>query len=116
MKWSKQGKLSIYGVALVGWPREVEYKNPSRMSSSETSKILSLLRQGTLRFTSLQNQARILSREDAVEMARSDARLSSSESTTRRTKGNEADTDISWAYNEADADIDLEASDNGGLG
>lgn len=87
------------------------------MSSSETSKILSLLRQGTLRFTSLQKQHRILSREDAVKTARSqDAGPSSSESTTRRTKGNEADTDISWAYNEADADIDLEASDNGGLG
>lgn len=116
MKWSKQGKLSIYGVSLVGWPREVEYKNPSRMSSSETSKILSLLRKGTLRFTSLQKQPRILSREDAVETARSDAGPSSSESTTRRTKGSEADIDISWAYNEADADIDLEASDNGGLG
>jgi len=114
MKWSKQGKLSVYGVTLVGWPREVEYKNPSRMSSQEMTKILSLLRLGTLRFTSLREQPLDSSKAKVSQRVGSNA--GPSESVINETKSNEADTDISWAYNDAEIDIDLVSSDNTGQG
>lgn len=106
MKWSKQGKLSTYGVALIGWPRELEYKNPSRMSSQEMTTILALLRQGTLRFTSLQDRPNNVSKTN----------ISGSTGTTAshpgcsagEIRGHEA-VDISWACNDAELDADLES-------
>ncbi|KAI5119441.1 hypothetical protein M0805_008380 [Coniferiporia weirii] len=54
MKWTRPRKLSAYGVALLGWPPEIEYKNPSKMSFQENSTIMRLLREGTIRFYPLQ--------------------------------------------------------------
>lgn len=55
MKWTRPGKLSAYGVALLGWPSEIEYKNPSKMSFQETSTIMRLLQENTIYFRLLQD-------------------------------------------------------------
>ncbi|EJD06691.1 uncharacterized protein FOMMEDRAFT_102558 [Fomitiporia mediterranea MF3/22] len=53
MRWTKPEKLSAYGVVLEGWPREIEYKNPSKMSFHETSTIMRLLQENKMYFRSL---------------------------------------------------------------
>ena len=81
MKWSKPDKLSIYGVVLEGWPRNIEYKNPSKMTLSETSTLMQLLIENKLYFRSLRDNTAIslLQSSDAEQLS---------------------STDVSWALNE----------------
>lgn len=83
MKWSKPEKLSIYGVALEGWPKEIEYKNPSRMSSQEISTIMKLLQDNVLYFRPL--------------------RVGSATVAPQSSATNLSSTDMSWALNEDDS-------------
>ena len=55
MKWTKPEKLSAYGVALEGWPRHIEYKNPSKMAFNETSTLMGLLLDNKLYFRPLRD-------------------------------------------------------------
>lgn len=109
MKWSKQNKLSVYGVSLVGWPREVEYKNPSRMSSREMTTIITLLRQGTLRFELLRENTVGRSRPPLSETAGS---TTDCPTRTGSVLYSDAETDISWAYN----DVEHDSNDDDGQG
>ncbi|KAL5485969.1 hypothetical protein ACEPAI_7013 [Sanghuangporus weigelae] len=81
MKWTKPDKLSVYGVALEGWPRNIVYKNPSKMTFNETSLLMKMLQENALYFRSLRDSA-------SIGLPRSDENTSS------------AIADVSWALNE----------------
>lgn len=114
MKWTRPAKLSTYRVKLVGWPHEVEFKNPSKMSYQETTLILRLLRENLLRFDPLgDNGLHVVDpRLDEIDARDSDNGLSLAKPTEEEIEM-EDEVDISWACNENDLDFDFAG---GGVG
>jgi hypothetical protein len=51
MKWTKPSSLSsLYGVALMGWPTDIPFKNPSENSKEINKRLLESLRDGAIQF------------------------------------------------------------------
>lgn len=95
MKWSKPEKLEIYGVKLLGWPSNIVFKNPSQMSLKETTSLVELLRNNTLRFQQM------ASPYDYSPLGPSAKTVTSIElSQTNRPSNVEAEADLSWACND----------------
>ncbi|KAF9533814.1 hypothetical protein CPB83DRAFT_844559 [Crepidotus variabilis] len=50
MKWSNPERLDIYGVRVVGWPKEIPAQNPSSLKTSQNRQLLEAFQAGTMRF------------------------------------------------------------------
>lgn len=87
MKWTNHSRLSLYGVALIGWPEHIPTQNPSTLKTSLNKQLLQLLKDGTMYFV------RIASAPEQPTMTASNQESESSES-------------LSWAIHDDDEDDD----------